>query len=284
MTEVFDTAIDEALTAQVSTVSVAKRWLLLQTIYTGPARRAWVRQLPFRPGQPILDVGCGFGAMALELAQQFAAPVQGVDLDRECLQGATTLAHRVPPGAGTVRFSQQDAMQLAPPLAGPYHAICARFLLQHLPDPAAAIRHWAERVAPGGFLVLEDVDDGWTIQYPSPPPAWDRVIRAFRRLQETRGGNRHIGRQLAHLALAQEGFALHRVQLQPGVGVFEEHLKDQSVQFELERVENEREALVAGGLLTEADYAAGVEAFRAALPRWTFVTNATVVVVAQRTQ
>jgi SAM-dependent methyltransferase len=261
-------------------VSRPRRWLLLQTAYTGEARRAVVGRLPFAPGSLIYDLGSGFGAMSLELAEHFAAPVVGWDLDEECLAVAGDLARAIPALRGQVAFRRGDVTQLPRELPRPQAAV-ARFLLQHLPEPARAVASWAEVLQPGGYLFLEDVDDGYTCQYPPPPQPWQRLLEAFSQLQALRGGDRQIGRKLAHLCL-HAGLRLLRVECVPWAIVRRESLDDPAVAFERERVVEEKAALLEAGLVTPAEFEQGVAAFAAAFPRVTYLSTATVQVLAQK--
>lgn len=261
-------------------VSSARRWLLLQTAYTGEARRSTLDRLPFAPGSPIYDLGCGFGEMSLELAERFAATVVGLDVDAECLKMAGELAQVVPPARGQVEFRQADVTKLPPQWPRPHSAV-ARFLLQHLPEPERAVVAWSQLIQSGGYLFLEDVDDGYTVQYPPPPPPWQRLLEAFTQLQALRGGDRQVGRKLAHLCL-QAGLKLVRVECVPWATVRRESLEDPAVAFERERVVEEKSALLEAGLVTPEEFEQGVDAFAAAFPRVTYLSTATVQVLAQK--
>lgn len=271
--------IDAFLLQQQHRVSPSLHWLLLQTIYTGPGRRSLTARLPLVKGRPLGDLGTGFGAMAVELSHQFQAPVTGLDVNPECLGVARELAQQFP--GAPVRFEKRDVTAMDAIAGGPFHALFARFLLQHLPDPDAAVAHWVKHIEPGGFLFLEDSDDGFVVQHPPAPPAWESLIDAFRRLQSARGGSRTVGRRLAHLA-AGAGLAVRMLNVAPWVSFSRESWQDGAVQFELERVQNERDALIAGGFVTEQAFDAGVQAFSEAFPRQSFVSNATVQVLAQK--
>jgi len=56
-----------------------------------------------RDGQRVLDVGCGNGITAIELARRFAVRLTGVDYAEELLTAARDLAHGQPL-RGTLHF------------------------------------------------------------------------------------------------------------------------------------------------------------------------------------
>ena len=103
-----------------------------------------------------LDVGCGGGDVTLELAR--LAPnghVTGIDLDEAKLD----VARRELAGTGisNVDYRREDLFKPQRDESR-YDLIYVRFVLSHLPDPAAGLAALCARLAPGGAMVLEDVD------------------------------------------------------------------------------------------------------------------------------
>lgn len=248
------------------------RWLLLQTAYTGPSRRGALDGLPATASSRIADLGCGFGAAVLEMASRFGGEVHGYDLAEHRLATARKLAERLPHLAGRVRFAAADVTQYVPP--EPYDIITARFVLQYLPAPTV-LRHWAKWLKPGGLLCIEEVDDGWTVEYPPAPPAWQRVIDAYRRATRESGTDREIGRKLGHL-LIEANYQLQHLHWNSQAALQIERGEDPAVRFERERLSAAGADLIASGHLTPAELAEGIRQFEAAYPRLGFVSNATV--------
>ncbi|MEV7795113.1 methyltransferase domain-containing protein [Streptomyces sp. NPDC087512] len=116
----------------------------------GPAFAAAVAELGLRPGDRVLDAGCGTGrALApLRAAVGPSGTVLGADLTPAMLRAAVR--------AGRDR---EGRLVLADVAALPLRAECldavfAAGLIAHLPDPAANLRELARVVRPGGVLAL----------------------------------------------------------------------------------------------------------------------------------
>jgi SAM-dependent methyltransferase len=105
-----------------------------------------------------------------------------------------------------VELREGDALAL--PLRdaewGTFDVVHARFLLEHLPDPLAAVRPMFRAVRPGGRVILVDDDHAVFRVTPEPPDfaeVWAEYMRAF----ERHGNDPLIGRRL--VSLLQEGGA-----------------------------------------------------------------------------
>jgi len=116
----------------------------------GPAYEAAVAELRLRPGQSVLDAGCGSGRALLPLRRAVGPSglVIGADLTPEMLHAAVR-ADRHRQGAVMVA----DAARL-PLRDAAMDAVFAAGLISHLPEPGAALRELARVTRPGGTLAL----------------------------------------------------------------------------------------------------------------------------------
>ncbi len=134
-----------------------------------PIARGLVEQLAVQPGERVLDVGCGRGAALLPLARAVgeSGSVLGIDLSPNMI--ALTSADVA--GMPHVRLDVADAA--APGLTtGAFDVVASSLVLFFLPDPAAAVRTWADLLAPTGRM-------GVTTFGPQDP-RWNAVEAVFK--------------------------------------------------------------------------------------------------------
>ncbi|MCX4546108.1 class I SAM-dependent methyltransferase [Streptomyces sp. NBC_01565] len=163
-----------------------------------PFTRQRLRALGVGPGWRCLDVGAGTGTVARWLAEEAGAD-EVVALDRD--------TSRLAPLAGSrLRVRAADLTRLADePDLGTFDLVHARFVLMHLPERGALVSRLAERLNPGGHLVLSDAAD-----VPDPADthsAYRRTLNAmWRALSETIGTDIAAVRAYPH-TLREAGLA-----------------------------------------------------------------------------
>ncbi len=236
---------------------------LRQSVFTHYQRLLTLPLLGLPPGGIVLDVGAGTGAMALDMAKSMGegGRVFAVDNDPTMLEATRQLADALKTPVETVLG---DAGVL-PFQDDTFDVTAARFLFQHLPDPAAALSEMVRVTRPGGAVAVLDVDDGTALEDPPLPPEAAALYRAVTELQARRGGDRQIGRRLYRLfreaRLQPVGvIGIPRIQLGIVPGPRSEEIMD----HHLRRLEREREAVLSAGLLDAAAFAAGLDAVRGA--------------------
>jgi SAM-dependent methyltransferase len=118
-----------------------------------PFTTATIECLAPRPGERIVDVGCGAGETSLAIADRVQAHgfVLGLDVSRPLLRIAQARAAITP--EYPVQFVEADASSYA--LArGAFDALFSRFGVMFFADPAAAFAHLARGLATGGRLAF----------------------------------------------------------------------------------------------------------------------------------
>ena len=134
---------------------------------------AAVRRLnvvPTRPGQRLLEVGCGNGAAALHVARTFHLAVTGVDIDTDQIALARAAAGPEP----GVQFQLADATRL-PFDGGAFDIVSTNKTLHHIAAWERAMADCVRVLTPGGYLVVTDlVAPRWGIAIA------DRVGRRYR--------------------------------------------------------------------------------------------------------
>jgi len=116
-------------------------------------RLALRRWLAVKPGNRVLDVGCGVGRWSRLLAAK-GARVTGVDLSPTMIAQAKLRA-AAEGVAERCSFRVQDLSRLE--VEGQFDLVLGVTVLQHILDPVllrAAVRGMAARLAPGGRMIL----------------------------------------------------------------------------------------------------------------------------------
>jgi ubiquinone/menaquinone biosynthesis C-methylase UbiE len=135
-----------------------------------------------RNGMRILEVGCGNGITAIELARRFSVDVTGIDFAEEMIAAATSMAHGHDL-QGAVSFRTGDVTKL-PEFDQGFDLIYTERVLINLPDwesQRAAIANITAMLAPGtAYVMCENSQDGLDkintlrqrVQLPRIDPPW----------------------------------------------------------------------------------------------------------------
>ncbi|MGM0578854.1 MAG: methyltransferase domain-containing protein [Myxococcota bacterium] len=134
-------------------------------------RREAARALGVRPGDRVLEVGCGTGRNFPHVEEQIGpgGSLVGFDYSPEMLASARDLADRR--GWDNVRLVQGDAARLE--VDGPFDAVLAVLSLSAVPDHLAALERIREVLRAGGTLSVCDARP-----FPSAPSWLNRLVRA----------------------------------------------------------------------------------------------------------
>jgi SAM-dependent methyltransferase len=164
------------------------------------------------PGLRVLDAGCGTGddAVALAALVQPGGAATGLDASAELVEAAR---RKAAPSGLPVEFIAGDIGHMPFP-DGAFDRVRADRVFQHLADPGAAVGELLRVTAPGGWVVLLDVD--WATLVVSASDA--RLTRRILGFLVERQVAPHAGRALPGL-LRRAGLA--SVELYPEVAVLE---------------------------------------------------------------
>jgi SAM-dependent methyltransferase len=151
-----------------------------------------------RPGQALLDVGCGPGTLTVDLARRVApGEVTAIEPTEQVLEIARAEAevHGV-----DVRFAVADVLGLDLP-DDSFDVVHAHQVLHHIGDPVRALQEMARVCRPDGLIAVREGDYGGFTWWP-PLPELDEWMLLFCAAQRTNGGEPDAGRRLLSWAQA----------------------------------------------------------------------------------
>ena len=145
-----------------------------------------------KPGMRLLDVGCGPGSISVGLAAAVApGPALAIDLGEDVVAQARQHASEV--GAANLRVERGDVLTLDQP--GGFDVVFAHQVLQHVPDPGAALAAMRRLLAPGGVVAVRDSDYGVCTWSPASAEI-TRWLEIYSAVARRNGGEPDAGRHL----------------------------------------------------------------------------------------
>lgn len=135
--------------------------------------RALAARACLRPGDRVLDAGCGVGGSAIWLAREHDVEVMGIDLAETQLTRARRYARRHGV-ADRATFERQDITRTAFP-NNSFDVVWAIESVCHVPDKRRFLAEARRLLRPGGRLVISD---GFRRRRPLGP-AHERLLRSW---------------------------------------------------------------------------------------------------------
>jgi ubiquinone/menaquinone biosynthesis C-methylase UbiE len=161
-----------------------------------------LRRAGIQPGMTCLEVGCGGGDLACDMAQMvgLAGNIVATDIDEKKLEiaGQEAQAQQL----ANVEFRLADITETDPGTS--FDLVHARFLLTHLPNPAQALARMRQALRPGGVVVIEDIDFRGHFSHPETV-ALGRYVELYTEVVRRKGADANIGPRLPAL-LRETGF------------------------------------------------------------------------------
>lgn len=139
-------------------IRAVERLTLVAEAYESVSRRFLENHSPATP-DIAADLGCGPG-FSTQLISEVCNPNElvGIDSSREFLAFARSRVR-------DARFISHDVTRTPLPVA-PAGVLYARLVLAHLPEPKRVVERWLHELAPGGVLLIEELEN---VQAPEGP-------------------------------------------------------------------------------------------------------------------
>ncbi len=208
-------------------------------------------------GSKVLEAGCGVGAQTVTLARNSPeSQITSVDISADSI--ATARMNAGAEGITNVKFQQGDIFGL-PFEPDSFDHIFVCFVLEHLPDPCAALKILKNYLKIGGTITVIEGDHGSAYFHPESEAA-HKAINCQVELQKRSGGNANIGRELYPL-LQSAGFGAIRIS--PRM-VYVDASRTELVEGFTKRtftamIEGIRESALAAGLIDQTTFDKGIE-------------------------
>lgn len=132
-----------------------EKWISFRHVLTAGLQehgKAGMRACAFKPGDRVLDVGCGFGDTTLDIARIVAPGGEALGVD--CAQNFIAAAGEEAKSAGVANASFFVADVQSEDLRGPYDHAFARFGTMFFNLPGAALRNIRRAIKPGGAFTM----------------------------------------------------------------------------------------------------------------------------------
>ena len=170
-----------------------------------------------KPDFKILDVGCGPGAIAMDLASTYVPQghVTGLEYSAEVVERARK--HAAERGVANITFLAGDAHALPFPDAT-FDITHAHQVLQHIADPVLALREMRRVTKPGGVVASRESDSGGFVRYPESP-ALAELSELTERVRVANGGEPRAGRRLKAWA-REAGYDNSKITCSAGTWLF----------------------------------------------------------------
>ncbi len=146
----------EALKGEDWAGEMGAKWLANLERFEGmiaPIGEALLKKAEFKPGERVLDLGCGGGGTTIAIAKSVApaGDVLGIDISQDLTTASTKRAADA--GVSNIRFMCADAanVQLAD---GPYDRLFSRFGSMFFSEPHKAFANLASLLRPGARIDL----------------------------------------------------------------------------------------------------------------------------------
>jgi SAM-dependent methyltransferase len=162
-----------------------------------PDSEAQFDMIGIKPGERVVDLGCGPGGVLHLLAKRVGrtGSVLGIDRSRHFVELARRFA--VEEGLPQIEVREGDAYDTGLPRAS-FDGAHMRLVLVNVPEPDRIVREAVSLVRPGGWVASFEAD--YLPHSCDPPlPAWTRLVDAYSAYAAAQGIDLFLGRRTHRL-------------------------------------------------------------------------------------
>ena len=215
--------------------------------------RAHLEKVGIKPGERVVDLGCGPGGVLGLLAERVGPTGSVVGIERSPHFAEVARRFVRENGWTQVEVRVGDASDTGLPRAS-FDGAHARLVLVTVPNPEKIVREMVSLVRPGGWVASYEAD--FVAHVCDPPlPAWTRLREAFAASSAAQGMDLSTGRRTHRLFRAAGVTDIH---VDAVVHVYPPGHSRRTILFDF--INNLREPLIEGGFISrdnlESDMAA----------------------------
>jgi SAM-dependent methyltransferase len=162
-----------------------------------PDSDAQFDRIGIRPGERIVDIGCGPGGVLHLLGKRVSSSgsVLGIERSPHFVEQARRFV--ADHGLSQVEVREGDAYDTRLPRAS-FDGAHMRLVLVNVPEPERIVREMVSLVRPGGWVASFEADFLAHICDP-PLPAWTRLLDAYTAYSAAQGIDLFVGRRIHRL-------------------------------------------------------------------------------------
>lgn len=216
-----------------------------QEILSGSTQEL-IARAELAPGERVLDIGCGDGAVALLLAERVGATGLVYALDMSAEKLARLSERAADRGLNNIKLLHGLAETILPTLE-PVDAVYARFVLMHVDEPRRLLEQMHLVLTAGGRAMLEEPIIGVTYDHPGSG-VWEQAIAAYRMLCAAQNIDPDFGLRLPREMAASRFEAGFARQVQPVLSA------EAGREYLIAAVEGHREEYLEHSVLSPDEY------------------------------
>lgn len=211
-----------------------------------PDSKAQLDAVGIKPGERVVDLGCGPGGVLHLLAERVgpSGSVLGIDRSPHFVELARRFA--ASRGLSHVKVSKGNAYDTGLP-CGAFDGAHMRLVLVNVPEPERIVREMVSLVRPGGWVASFEAD--YLPHTCDPPlPAWSRLLDAYKAYATAQGIDLFVGRR-THRLFRDAG--VDDIRVDPTVHVYP--LGHDRRPILRDFISNVSDRLVEGGFISRQD-------------------------------
>jgi ubiquinone/menaquinone biosynthesis C-methylase UbiE len=178
-----------------------------QSAALAPESDAQFEKIGIKPGERIVDLGCGPGDVLSLLSKRVGPTGSVLGIERDAHFASLARRYVAERALSQVEVRAGDAYDTGLPRAS-FDGAHMRLVLVNVPEPERIVREMVSLVRPGGWLASFEADLLSLVCDP-PSPEWARLLDAYKAYSAAQGIDLCVGRRTHRLFRAAGAVDIH---------------------------------------------------------------------------